>query len=109
MKPDQPPMYLLNGKFGDKNIECTGYTIQQLQKVSSHEANNADNDIAPVPVEEDRFEFEKILDRVVGDDGELYYRIKWKGYKAKDATWEKRTDLMEDISGAIKAYDKKHP
>ena len=108
MKPNEPIMYLLDGKFGDKKIEPTGYTRNQLQNVSTHEANNEANAIAPIPIEEDRFEFEKILDRKKTGNT-VYYLIKWKGYHKKHATWEKRSELIKDIPQAVLTYEKKNP
>jgi predicted Zn-dependent protease with MMP-like domain len=108
MKPNELVMYLLDGKFGDKKIECTGYTRNRLQKVSTHEANNEANAVAPVPIEEDRFEFEKILERKKTGDT-VYYLIKWKGYHKKHATWEKRSELIKDIPQAVLNYEKKNP
>jgi hypothetical protein len=108
MKPNEPVMYLLDGKFGDKKIECTGYTRNRLQKVSTLESNNEANAAAPVPIEEDRFEFEKILDRKKTGNT-VYYLIKWKGYHKKHATWEKRSELIKDIRQAVLNYEKKNP
>ena len=34
------------------------------------------------------YEVERILDSREEEDGQLYYYIKWKGYNAKDNTWE---------------------
>jgi hypothetical protein len=107
MKPNQPIMYLLDGKFGDKKIECTGYTRNHKQKVSRQEVPEHET-VAPVPVEEDRFEFEKILEsKKVGN--KLYYFIIWKGYHKKHSTWEARSELIKDVPQAILAYEKKHP
>ena len=104
MKPNEPVMYLLDGKFGDKKIECTGYTRNQLQKVSRQEVPEHET-VAPVPIEEDRFEFEKILEsKKVGN--RLCYLIKWKGYHKKHSTWEARSELMKDVPQAVLTYEK---
>ncbi len=79
-----------------------------MHKVRSHEANNEGNAVAPVPLEEDRFEFEKILERKKTGNT-VYYLIKWKGYHKKHATWEKRSELMKDIPQAVLTYEKKNP
>jgi hypothetical protein len=40
--------------------------------------------------------------------GQLYYLVKWKGVKVKDATWEPKTQLIEDgLIEYINAYEQK--
>jgi hypothetical protein len=102
-KPDQPIMYLLNGKVGDLRIEPVGYTRNQLQTVSTREKEPE----AVVPVEHDRYEFEKILERKV-EGRKAYYLIKWKNSKKKDSTWEPRSELMKDIPQAVLQWEKKN-
>ena len=78
-----------------------------MQKVSRQEVPEHET-VAPVPIEEDRFEFEKILEsKKVGN--RLYYLIKWKGYHKKHITWEARSELMKDVPQAVLTYEKKHP
>ena len=103
LKPDQVPMYFLDGDVGLLKIEPVGYTRNQLQLVS-------DNEIKPnkpiLEVEEDRFEVESILDKKT-EKRTIYYLIKWKGYSKKEATWEKRSSLIEDIPQLINRFEKK--
>jgi hypothetical protein len=52
---------------------------------------------------------EKILDRKIRKQGKrkfIDYKIRWKGYKAKDDTWEPRARLMEDVPEIVKQYEK---
>jgi hypothetical protein len=103
IKPNQPPMYLLNGNVGPLHIEPIGYTINQLQIVHA-------NETAPVKpiteVENNRSEVKSIIDKKVVKNV-VYYLIWWKYHPKKSATWEKRSELMEDIPQLIKRYDKK--
>jgi hypothetical protein len=40
---------------------------------------------------------------------EVYYKVLWKGYSRKEATWEKATSLIEDgLQNMIDAYNEKH-
>ncbi len=106
LKPDEPVMYLLDGDYGENKIECVGYTRNQLLPVHSNEV------IAPVakPAEENRFEFEKIVDRDIDDNTGLYiYKVKWRGYSSKHNTWEARKELLKDVPQSVKKYDKTHP
>jgi hypothetical protein len=101
IRPDQPPMYLLNGNDSSLKVELVGYTRNQLQLVD-------ENEIKPTKsltkVEENRYEFEKIIgEKVIGTT--KYYLVKWKGYKKSEATWEKRSELIKDVPQAIKRYE----
>ena len=49
-------------------------------------------------------EVEKILDRIYGDDGILYYKIKWKGYSEDETTWEP-LDNLADCQDKIREFD----
>ena len=40
--------------------------------------------------------------------GQLYYLVKWKGVKVKDATWEPKPQLIEDgLIEYTNAYEQK--
>ena len=103
LKPMQVPMYFLDGDVGLLKIEPVGYTRNQLQLVS-------DTEVKPnkpiLEVDEDRFEVESILDKKT-EKRTIYYLIKWKGYSKKEATWEKRSSLIEDIPQLINRFEKK--
>lgn len=106
VKPDEPIMYLLDGDYGENKIECVGYTRNQLLTVKANE--QVETTTVTNAVEENRYEFEKILERK--KVGKTYkYLIKWKHYPKKDATWETRAELLKDVPQAIKNYDKKNP
>lgn len=101
-KPNQPIMYILEGNHGPSKIETTAYTRNQLQKVSIQEKET----VAVAPVEDDRFEVEKILER--RPKGRSFeYLIKWRHHKKSEASWESRKELMKDISSLVLKFDKK--
>jgi hypothetical protein len=102
-KPGQPFMYLLDGDYGPLKVQQNAYTRSRLQLVK-------DNEITPVvPLienDENRFEFEKIIDhRTV--KGVKEFLIKWKNYKKKDSTWELRSEIIIDVPQAVKKYEAK--
>jgi hypothetical protein len=96
MKPDQPPMYIVS------DIPHVGYTRNQLQIAKPQDALTSTTKADPT-----RFEVEKILNR--RKNGKAFeYLIKWKGYAASKATWEKRKELIKEIPQLINNYDKKN-
>lgn len=102
MKPGQPIMYMLNDVKKKGGVEYVGYTKDQLQVVKHSPV------VEKSVVAEERYEFEKILDKRKVD-GEIWYLIKWKGVAKKNSTWEKRKDIYKDLKMAITRYDKKNP
>lgn len=104
MKPSQPILYLLNGASGPLEVEDIGYTYNQLQIVK-------DSEVAPiVPAKRANnvagtFEVDKLIGKkTVGRT--IYYLVLWKGYKKKDATFEKKSSLMKSIPNLVARYDK---
>lgn len=102
LKPNQPPMYLLDGNYGPLKVEKAGYSQNQLQLVK-------DNESIPekplVNVENNRFEFEKIIGKKV-ENKKIFYLVKWKGQPKKDSTYEPRDELIKDVPQKVKAYEK---
>jgi len=51
------------------------------------------------------FEVEKILDELIGDDGQLYYIVRWSGYSPEYDTVEPAKELEHcvDITAAWQA------
>ena len=102
LKPDQPPLYLLDGTKGPLQIEPIGYTVNQLQLITS-------NEIAPekpiTNVESNRFEVEKIIGKKK-EKNIIYYLIKWRGHHKSKATYEKRSSLIKEIPQTINNYEK---
>ena len=46
--------------------------------------------------EEDKYDIEAFLSQKT-KKGRIYYRVKWQGYSLSEATWEPRTNLIQDI------------
>ena len=53
-----------------------------------------------------------IIDKIVKrttKNGEVAYKIRWKGWSAKHDTAETRENLMEDVPAMVENYEDKHP
>jgi transposase InsO family protein len=74
----------------------TKYKHEDLQRIFG---------VANVLNEQETFEVGKILELVM-IDGDPHYRVKWKGYKLKDATIEPRISLIEDIPKMIRTFER---
>ena len=101
--PDQPPLYQLNDKNDiDKIDQSVAYTKNQLQVVPEDEE-------APDPIvirgEPKTFVVQKILDKKKVN-GKIYYKVKWKGYPESEATWEPRSQLIEDVPLIVREYER---
>ena len=105
IEPEQPIMYLLDGKVGPLKIEPVGYTYNQLQKVSKNEKEV----IEPILQEDiNRYEINKIIDRK--KIGRSYqYLVLWKNLPRNDnKSWETKKKLVEDLGvDFIKRVDKR--
>ena len=105
IRRDEPPMYLLDGKFGQMQVEPVGYTRNQLQIVDANEVQP--KDIKPInKIDKNRFEVEKLLERKK-IKGVFHYLVKWKNYPKSEATYETRRTLMNDIPQLVERFDKK--
>ena len=82
----------VNFRYVLEGLNNVSYTENQLRKADKQKAS--------------KYIFEKILDK--RKNGRfIEYLIKWKGYKIKDATWQKRTQLIEDgLKSEIANYEK---
>jgi hypothetical protein len=94
LTPGQPIMYMLDGKNGEDDIGDVAYTYNQLQKVWPQERVEA---IPLIPVEEDRREVKEIIDRGVDEDNVTWYLVWWLGQTRKNATWQTKESLVEDL------------
>ena len=52
-----------------------------------------------------KYEVERVV-RMLDNEGERYYEVKWKGYSEIDNTVEPRQSLMLDIPNLVRAYEK---
>ncbi len=100
--PGRPPLYLLNQSKNISKIDnSVAYTKNQLQIVPKHEQ-------APDPIvirgNPTSYVVQKIVDKKKINN-KIYYKVRWKGYKSNQDTWEKRTQLMEDIPLLVNEYE----
>jgi hypothetical protein len=56
---------------------------------------------------EEIYEVEEVINRKI-KNGNLFYKIKWKGYDLSHASWEK-LDNLDNIKDLLAEYDKEHP
>lgn len=57
--------------------------------------------------EETFYEVNKLVDYKMKKDGTETVRIRWKGYKPKDDTWEPVSFLSEDLKKDVKPFREK--
>lgn len=95
LKPDQPPMYQLDG-------ENIGYTRNQLQLISRNETKPQQTITNPKNLE-NRYEVKSIISHKTVK-GKRQYLIWWKNYPKKEATWEPEDELMKDIPQKLAIY-----
>ena len=55
---------------------------------------------------EEVFTVEKVLNKRIGIDGTVEYRLKWMNYPETESTWEPQNNL--DCPELIEAYEIKH-
>ena len=108
--------------YHEKNNNCTDLQKDKKDLIDEEKIQAKENDatikktVEEAPeFEEDDLEVEKILDKVVYEDGKVYYLLRWKGYGPADDTWEPPEnlaceDLIEEFEKqrhAAKAKEKK--
>jgi len=102
IKPDSPPLYLLDGDVGKRKVEPVAYTKNQLQVIPENEQYPTKEVIRGKPSK-------YVVDKILGKKkikGKIFYKIKWRGFSEADATFEPRTELIKDIPQVIKDYEK---
>lgn len=62
----------------------------------------------PIDEGENRYEVASIVDKRKMRNGTYKYRVRWRGYRPKDDTWEPRSRLLRDVPDMIKDYDREH-
>jgi hypothetical protein len=45
----------------------------------------------------DEYEIEKLVGKMKGPDGKIYFRVRWTGYASSDDTWETEMHLRKSI------------
>ena len=101
LKPNQSPLYILD------NNANVAYRKDQIQIILSNETMPNKNSIRPLAVKKNKKVY--IIDRLTQkrkNKGKIEYLVNWKGFDVSDATWEPRTQLIEDgMIDMIKAFE----
>ena len=88
----KPPYYYVEDddeKYTEKLYE------KDLQKIG---------DVENKVRQPERFDVSKIMDRRTDRNGNVQYKIRWKGYK--QMTWEDRKTLLKDIPKMLRIYER---
>ena len=101
IKLDQPPLYIVD------DDETVAYTKNQLQVVPISESKPRLSAILPVERKKGKevYHVEKLIDRKKIDN-RIKFKVRWKGFSSKHDTWQKRTELIEDVPELVKEYEK---
>ncbi len=100
--PGRPVFYLLNDLKNKDKFEPVGYTKNELQLVDPKESVPKGKDV--VRGKPKTYVVEKFLDRK-NLNGRIFFNVKYVGYD--EPSWELRKDLLEDVPGMVKAWEKK--
>jgi hypothetical protein len=98
LKPNMPPLYLLDGKEGQYKVEGVAYTKNQLQVIPNNEIPPPLSIIRGKPKQ---WTIKKILAKKK-ENGKTFYLIKWL---AGDETWEPESNIKEQASDLIDEFN----
>jgi hypothetical protein len=62
----------------------------------------------PIPIEERVYEVQRILDHRTDPDGNLRFKIHWRHFAKRDATWE-RLESLDNCTERLHEYLRLHP
>jgi hypothetical protein len=102
MKPNSPPLYLLDGPIGDRNITPIAYTKNQLQLVTKDEKLPDRKVVRGKPKQ-------YIVEALLGKkkiNGKIHYLVHWLGFdKPEDNTYEPRTTLLQEVPQLVHDFE----
>ena len=101
LKPNFPPMYLLDGNVGPYKVTPVAYTKNQLQLVPKKEKLPNTNIIRG---KQKTFIAQKIVNKKKINN-KIQYLVKWFGFKDAENTWEPRTTLIKEVPNLIQEYE----
>jgi hypothetical protein len=103
LKPNMPPMYILDGSDKYGRDHSASYTKNQLQVVPDKEEAPAGELVRNVE-EHEQFTAEKIVGKKkIGN--KIYYEVKWLGFPSSQNTWEPLSTLKDQIPDLIREYE----
>ena len=102
LKPNYPPLYLLDGKKGEAKVQLIGYTKNQLQVIQEDEEFP---DLSLIKGKQTTFIPQMILKKKKVR-GKIFYLVRWAGFKAKDDTWEPSSTLKEDVPELVEEFER---
>ena len=80
------------------------YIVNSFNGVSYQEA-----ELRPAKGEtEEKFKVKALIDKKIVKKI-IYYKVWWKNYPKKEATWEPKDELIKDVPDLIEAYDEANP
>ena len=105
LKPNSPPLYLLDGTVGHQKVTPVGYTKNQLQLIGKNETLP---DVKLIRGKPKQWIVEKLLDRKKIKN-KIHFLVKWTGFDdPKEQTWELRATLNKEVGALVKDYEDNH-
>ena len=101
LKPDFPPMYLLDGNVGTLKVKPIAYTKEQLQLVPKNEKLP---NVATIRGKPKAFIAQNIVDKKK-IKGKIHYKVKWFGFPESESTYEPLAKLITEVPDLIKKYE----
>jgi hypothetical protein len=101
LKPNFPPMYLLDGNVGPDKVHPVAYTKNQLQLVPKNEKLPNTNTIRGAPK---KYIIEEIVSKKKISN-KIYYEVKWVGFESNKNTFEPKSTLIKEVPHLIAAFE----
>jgi len=104
LKPNSPPLYILDGHGGQMGYDSVAYTKNQLRVVHKNELLPSRDFIRG---KQTKYVVEKIIGKKKKND-KIFYKVLWRGYNKDEATWEPRSSLIKQVPESIAAFENKN-
>lgn len=106
MKPNQPPMYLVEGNTGTAKVEPVAYTREELQVVKDKWDVEPDAEKMGLDAKDTtkQYQVKEIVEKKK-ENNRIYYKVRWVGFNSQHDTWELKTNLPK---GKIEEFEKKN-
>jgi hypothetical protein len=106
LKPNMPPLYLLDGEVSDLKIEPVGYTKNQLQVVPENEKYPDSEKVVRGNIYEKTWYPERLISKRKVNR-KIEFEVKWRGVTKH--TWEPRTSLIKQVPDLVKEFERNNP